>query len=162
MRSAYNIAGASQFPIHRIVRWQVYSIAAASIVAKVTRDRIMRSIAHQYPQYGFDVHKGYGTPAHMAAIAQHGPTPIHRRTFNPVKAMLANTAANTATVNAEKMDMGVLAGKKAAESTRRRSVAPRAERDTKLSVPQAARTRSAALPEAGSPASEVIRARRKK
>ena len=60
---------------------KVYSIAAASIVAKVTRDRIMRDMAEQYPQYGFEKHKGYGTRAHAAAILKYGPCPIHRRSF---------------------------------------------------------------------------------
>ena len=59
----------------------VLSIAAASILAKVTRDRCMREMAEQYPQYGFDKHKGYGTKAHYAAIEQYGLCPLHRRTF---------------------------------------------------------------------------------
>jgi ribonuclease HII len=57
------------------------SVAAASIVAKVTRDRIMKEISPQYPQYGFARHKGYSTPSHMAALAEHGPCPVHRRSF---------------------------------------------------------------------------------
>lgn len=57
------------------------SIAAASILAKVTRDDYMLEMAKLYQEYGFDVHKGYGTKAHYAAIAQHGPSPIHRMTF---------------------------------------------------------------------------------
>ena len=57
------------------------SIAAASILAKVTRDDYMLEMAENYPEYAFDVHKGYGTKAHYAAIAQHGPSPIHRMTF---------------------------------------------------------------------------------
>ncbi len=60
---------------------KVLSIAAASILAKVTRDRKMRELAEQYPQYGFEKHKGYGTKAHYAAIAQYGICSIHRRTF---------------------------------------------------------------------------------
>lgn len=60
---------------------KVLSIAAASILAKVTRDREMRKLANQYPEYGFEKHKGYGTKAHYAAIAQYGICPIHRRTF---------------------------------------------------------------------------------
>ncbi len=59
----------------------VLSIAAASILAKVTRDRYMREMAKQYPQYGFEKHKGYGTKAHYAAIEQYGICPLHRRTF---------------------------------------------------------------------------------
>jgi len=57
------------------------SIAAASILAKVTRDDIMLEFAKQYPQYGFDIHKGYGTKAHYTALSEHGPSPIHRMTF---------------------------------------------------------------------------------
>lgn len=62
-----------------------YSIAAASIIAKVTRDRMMIDYHALYPAYGFHEHKGYGTPAHVAAIKQHGPCPIHRLTFAPVR-----------------------------------------------------------------------------
>ena len=58
-----------------------YSIAAASIIAKVTRDRIMREWDNIYPEYGFEKHKGYGTAAHIAAIKEHGLCPIHRRSF---------------------------------------------------------------------------------
>ena len=58
-----------------------YSIAAASIVAKVTRDRMMEEFDKNYPQYGFAKHKGYGTAAHIAALKQYGPCPIHRRSF---------------------------------------------------------------------------------
>lgn len=57
------------------------SIAAASILAKVTRDDFMLQMAQDYPQYGFDIHKGYGTKAHYTALAEHGPCPIHRMTF---------------------------------------------------------------------------------
>lgn len=57
------------------------SIAAASILAKVTRDDYMLRMAEQYPQYGFDVHKGYGTKAHYAALTEYGPCPIHRMSF---------------------------------------------------------------------------------
>jgi ribonuclease HII len=62
-----------------------YSIAAASVLAKVTRDRLMRDFDRQWPAYGFAQHKGYGTPQHLAALAAHGPCPIHRRTFAPLK-----------------------------------------------------------------------------
>ena len=58
-----------------------YSIAAASIIAKVTRDRIMKEWDEVYPQYGFAKHKGYGTAAHIAAIRENGLCPIHRRSF---------------------------------------------------------------------------------
>ena len=57
------------------------SIAAASILAKVSRDDFMLEQAEIYPEYGFDIHKGYGTKAHTAAILEHGPCPIHRTTF---------------------------------------------------------------------------------
>jgi ribonuclease HII len=60
------------------------SIAAASIVAKVTRDRFMLEASVEYPHYGFERHKGYGTPEHLAALAKHGPCPLHRRSFAPV------------------------------------------------------------------------------
>jgi ribonuclease HII len=59
------------------------SIAAASIVAKVTRDRLMQRLARAYPAYGFEAHKGYGTAFHAARIALHGPSPYHRMTFAP-------------------------------------------------------------------------------
>ena len=57
------------------------SIAAASILAKVTRDDMMEAYAEDYPGYGFEVHKGYGTKAHYAALTEKGPSPIHRMTF---------------------------------------------------------------------------------
>lgn len=57
------------------------SIAAASILAKVSRDRYITEMAEKYPQYGFEKHKGYGTKAHNEAILEHGPSPIHRKTF---------------------------------------------------------------------------------
>jgi ribonuclease HII len=63
-----------------------YSIAAASVLAKVTRDRLMQEYDHQWPHYGFAEHKGYGTRQHLEAIATHGPCPIHRRSFAPFKA----------------------------------------------------------------------------
>jgi ribonuclease HII len=59
---------------------------AASILAKVARDRHMLSLHERWPQYGFDEHKGYGTPAHLAALAAHGPCDQHRRSFAPVRA----------------------------------------------------------------------------
>lgn len=64
------------------------SIAAASILAKVERDAFMTSAAEDYPGYGFEQHKGYGTAAHVAALRAHGPTPLHRRSFEPVKSMV--------------------------------------------------------------------------
>ena len=64
------------------------SIAAASIIAKVTRDRIMLAHDETWPQYGFARHKGYGTAMHAAALELHGPSPIHRRSFKPIAALL--------------------------------------------------------------------------
>ena len=64
------------------------SIAAASIVAKVVRDRMMIEADNQFPEYGFSGHKGYGSKAHRDAIAQYGPCSIHRRSFSPVKQMI--------------------------------------------------------------------------
>ncbi|MDR2267772.1 MAG: ribonuclease HII [Christensenellaceae bacterium] len=58
-----------------------YSIAAASILAKVARDDLMIEYARQYPEYGFDLHKGYGTTTHIAALKKYGPCPIHRKSF---------------------------------------------------------------------------------
>jgi ribonuclease HII len=62
-----------------------YSIAAASVLAKVTRDRLMLEFDRQWPVYGFAEHKGYGTTRHLAAIATHGPCPIHRKSFAPIR-----------------------------------------------------------------------------
>ncbi len=62
-----------------------YSIAAASVLAKVTRDRQMLEWDRRHPEYGFAEHKGYGTPQHLEAIARHGPCPLHRRSFAPLK-----------------------------------------------------------------------------
>jgi len=61
------------------------SVAAASVIAKVVRDRMMCAYDRRYPQYGFAGHKGYGSAAHRKAIAEHGPCPIHRRTFGGVR-----------------------------------------------------------------------------
>ena len=70
-------------PVRTIVKGDSLSasIAAASILAKVTRDRLMEEYDAQYPQYGFAVHKGYGTKRHYEALREFGPSPIHRRTF---------------------------------------------------------------------------------
>jgi ribonuclease HII len=61
-----------------------FSIAAASIIAKVERDQFMRAAHAEYPQYGFASHKGYGTPLHLERLKEHGPCPLHRRTFQPI------------------------------------------------------------------------------
>lgn len=63
------------------------SIAAASILAKVTRDRMMEKIDQEYPEYGFKQHKGYGTRQHLKAIDTFGPSPVHRRSFHPMKSI---------------------------------------------------------------------------
>ena len=65
---------------------KVFSISAASIIAKVTRDRLMKKYHRKYPRYGFLQHKGYPTPAHFASLKKFGPCPIHRKTFYPVSA----------------------------------------------------------------------------
>ena len=64
------------------------NIAAASIVAKVARDKYMETLDKLYPQYGFAAHKGYGTAAHLEALRKYGPCPQHRRSFGPVRAVL--------------------------------------------------------------------------
>ncbi|OGY43031.1 MAG: ribonuclease HII [Candidatus Buchananbacteria bacterium RIFCSPHIGHO2_01_FULL_39_14] len=68
--------------------YKIRSIAAASIVAKVTRDRLMDELDEKYPQYGFKQHKGYGTNHHFQMIAKYGAADIHRQTFEPVKHFL--------------------------------------------------------------------------
>jgi ribonuclease HII len=67
---------------------KVQAISAASILAKVTRDRWCEQIDHDYPEYGFAKHKGYGTEAHMQALKTHGATPWHRKSFAPVAEVL--------------------------------------------------------------------------
>jgi len=69
----------------------IFSIAAASIIAKVTRDRIMQDMHIKYPNYFFDRHKGYGTKLHVNALKLYGPCEIHRRSFKPVKHLLRKT-----------------------------------------------------------------------
>ena len=66
-----------------------YHIAAASVVAKVTRDKMMIAAHRRYPVYGFDRHKGYGTKAHQGALKAYGPCPLHRRSFKPISALLS-------------------------------------------------------------------------
>lgn len=67
-------------------------ISAASILAKVTRDRIMDALHVEFPRYGFAQHRGYPTKAHVAALARHGPCVVHRRSFRPVAALLGSGA----------------------------------------------------------------------
>ena len=78
-----NRAGDFGLPVKTVVKGDSLSasIAAASILAKVTRDDLMLELAEKYPQYGFEIHKGYGTKAHYAALTEHGPSEIHRMTF---------------------------------------------------------------------------------
>lgn len=73
----------------------VKSISAASIIAKVTRDRMMISMHEKYPVYGFDQHKGYGTKLHMDALKKHGPCEIHRQSFAPVSEIVASLVKRT-------------------------------------------------------------------
>lgn len=68
---------------------KVFSVAAASILAKVTRDNILENLHKKFPQYGFDRHKGYGTQFHFEMIQKHGPCDIHRKSFEPIKSIIA-------------------------------------------------------------------------
>ncbi len=79
---------------------KVPAISAASIIAKVTRDRLCQHMHAQYPEYGFDGHKGYGSPLHMAALQKHGATPIHRSSYAPIRALIdqGNLYKNTKNV----------------------------------------------------------------
>lgn len=83
------------YPTRAIVRGDatVAEISAASILAKVERDAVMMRLHAEYPQYGFNVHKGYGTTLHMAALERHGACPAHRTTFGPVRKILYKTNA---------------------------------------------------------------------
>ena len=67
-----------------------WSVAAASVIAKVTRDERMKAYARRYPGYGFERHKGYGTAQHKAALKALGPSPIHRLSYKPIKALLTD------------------------------------------------------------------------
>ncbi len=73
-----------------------FSIAGASVVAKVTRDRLMVALHEQYPQYNFAQHKGYGTPEHVAALEKYGPSPVHRKSFAPVREIIEPVQAEFA------------------------------------------------------------------
>jgi ribonuclease HII len=79
------------YPYEAIIKGDAksISIAAASVVAKVTRDRMMKELSEQYPQYGFDSNMGYGTKAHLEAIEKNGVTPYHRKSFAPIKDYLS-------------------------------------------------------------------------
>lgn len=80
------------FPTEAIIKGDAKSlaIAAASILAKVTRDNIMNEVDKEFPQYGFKKHKGYGTKAHLEALERHGASKYHRLTFAPVRAVISN------------------------------------------------------------------------
>ena len=67
------------------------AVMAASILAKVNRDRQMVGCGRRYPQYGFESHKGYGTKAHQAALATHGPCELHRRNYKPIQKLLTRS-----------------------------------------------------------------------
>lgn len=81
------------------------AIMAASIVAKVTRDRLMEDHHKQYPEYGFDVHKGYGVPMHLEALQKYGPCPIHRRSFGPVREILHTLSPSERKIEHERGDI---------------------------------------------------------
>jgi len=78
-------------PAHAVVRGDdaIDCISAASIIAKVARDEAMLECHRQYPQYGFDSHKGYLTATHRAALKEHGPCPLHRKSYAPVRELLS-------------------------------------------------------------------------
>ena len=79
-----------EFHVEAVVKGdgRIACVAAASILAKTERDRLLTALAATYPEYGFDRHFGYGTPAHLAALRAHGPCPEHRRTYAPVRALV--------------------------------------------------------------------------
>ena len=82
-------------PVKTVVKGDAVScsIAAASILAKVARDRLMVEMDGLYPAYGFAAHKGYGAPRHIEALARHGPCPIHRMTWAPLQALMNGGSA---------------------------------------------------------------------
>ncbi len=84
-------------------------VAAASIVAKVTRDKIMSGLHAQYPEYGFSRHKGYSTPSHMAALDAHGPCPVHRRSFVNVSCRLDGAGIGEEYLTEDGIDDAMLA-----------------------------------------------------
>lgn len=83
-----------EIPVLKIIKGDTLSqsIAAASIIAKVTRDAMMEDYHNEWPQYGFAKHKGYATEFHLAALAEHGPCPIHRFSFEPIKGQQPSTS----------------------------------------------------------------------
>jgi ribonuclease HII len=89
-----NVAPSLPCPVKTVVKGDAlsFSIAAASVVAKVTRDRIMRSLALRYPGFGWETNVGYATAEHVAGIRRFGVTPHHRRSFEPVRLALAGPA----------------------------------------------------------------------
>jgi len=89
------VDGSKTMPLHNYNTKRIkkgglyhYSISAASVLAKVTRDRIMKKLSERYPCYGFDRHVGYGTKIHLNALKEHGVCPIHRKSFYPIKYFL--------------------------------------------------------------------------
>jgi len=88
--------GEGPWPYEAIVKGDAksLSIAAASVVAKVSRDRIMERYAEQYSGYGFSRHKGYGSAAHLKALEELGPCEIHRRSFAPVRRVIEASREN--------------------------------------------------------------------
>lgn len=82
--------GAGPWPYEALVKGDArcLSIAAASVLAKVTRDRLMEQFAREFPAYGFERHKGYPSPQHLRALEQHGVCPLHRRSYAPVRRVL--------------------------------------------------------------------------
>ncbi len=83
-----------RFPVRAVVRGddRIAAISAASILAKTARDAVMLELHARYPEYGFDRHKGYPTPGHLAALRRCGVSPVHRRSFAPVRALCLSTA----------------------------------------------------------------------
>ena len=93
-----NKAPAMETPVVTVIQGdrKIPQISAASILAKVARDRVMCELHNKWPEYGFERHKGYPTSQHMAALQQHGATPQHRRSFAPVRKALANVRSQSA------------------------------------------------------------------
>lgn len=89
-----NVSPIVGYKMDRITKGDMlhYSISAGSILAKVTRDRLMKELALEFPQYGFDKHMGYGTKNHISAIMEFGPCNIHRKSFEPIKSLLINNS----------------------------------------------------------------------